>query len=243
VTYRRAADISRHQGDVDMGRLSESVDELIMRCTLGHTGVDDRFAQYWRESGWEHIPIRAVYLLPIVELDARGHLANLRRVTGGDYGNGKIVIDVERRTLDRERMATGWRWPKEQFTDMILDLAFQLKRDSAGVRFYSNKTEWETMTTTPLDAKQFGFHVAGYPFLTPQTFESMAKMLGVYQPRLPSPWLTWEAWQCASTGRLPGIAGNVDLNFIRNGVVPVPPIDPAAARVLRSARAILAEVA
>jgi GH25 family lysozyme M1 (1,4-beta-N-acetylmuramidase) len=38
---------------------------------------------------------------------------------------------------------------------------------------------------------------------------------GVSSPHVPSPWRDWSAWQYSSTGSIPGIAGNVDLSWIR----------------------------
>ena len=124
-------------------------------------------------------------------------------------------------------MAAGWRFPKEQYTWTLNALCHDLLAHTP-VRIYSNKWEWEAITLQPSWAREFGFHVAAYP----DNPDSLT-----YRPQVPAPWNDWEMWQYSSTGRLPGIAGNVDLNRER---VPVsnPPPDTLAADIASHALAI-----
>jgi GH25 family lysozyme M1 (1,4-beta-N-acetylmuramidase) len=40
---------------------------------------------------------------------------------------------------------------------------------------------------------------------------------GVDEPTLPDPWEDWSIWQYTNEGRVPGIQGNVDLNWFKKG--------------------------
>lgn len=217
--FLRSSDISRHQDDVDFQRLRPAIDEIIIRCAMGATGVDDRYAENWREAKWAGIPRRRTYFYVVTDIPWREQLANVHRVTGGDYGTGAIILDSERTASEKARIKAGWVFPKRRYTDTLLELAFQLGRE-VEVEHYSNFWEWTDMVYPDPDFRKRRFHGAGYPLSIPVTFEQMVTFLGRYQLRIPRPWsdeprLEWHGWQCASTGRLPGIAGNVDLNFIR----------------------------
>jgi len=229
MIWLRGADISRHQGPIDFLRFAPFVDELHMRATMGEIGVDDRFAEYWRESLWASIARRGFYHLPIAELGWRGQRENILRTTRGDFGNAKALFDVERRAYDRERMKAGWRFPREHFTDNLFELILRLISDGLpGARIYTNESEWIAMTTQPMEARAFGLHIAGYPSIATRTHADLERWLRTYRIRIPYPWNTlpadqqWEAWQGASTGRLPGAAGSVDLSLVRNLFAQIP---------------------
>lgn len=233
---KHGIDVSRHQGDIDWQRVAPHVDEVLIRATMGAVGVDDRYAENWREAGWAGIKAKSFYHLATSGTPWRGQRDNIARVTRGDFGAIAVVIDAERTAFDKERQANGWRFPKEQYTDDVLALADWLKGEAAGgVRIYSNKSEIEAMTTqTPLLAA-FGFHGAGYPLSTPMTFEKLELLQRTYRLAIPRPWTHADAWQGASTGRLPGIAGNVDMSLIYDDA----PVATPARAVAGYAAAIL----
>ena len=57
-----------------------------MRATLGSTGIDDRYAENWRESGWAGIPRRGIYHYFITGVSAAAQLANILAVMGATLG-------------------------------------------------------------------------------------------------------------------------------------------------------------
>lgn len=210
-------DISRHQGLIDWPRVRHEggVTYAIIRATLGAAGRDDRYAANWRESGWAGIPRRGAYHYQVTEASGPSQLENILRVTGGDFGNAPFVVDVERTAAERQAMAAGWLFPIARYTEQLRVVCFGLRERGMAVHIYSNYWEWRTITTQPAWAAEFGFHVAAYPFDPDDS---------TYRPRVPAPWVDWATWQYSSTGRVAGIAGNVDLNRER---VPAPPPVPA----------------
>lgn len=207
----RGIDISVWQGEIDWERLAPQVDELLVRATMGATGVDTRYAANWRESGWAGIARRGAYHYVTTGVPWGWQRENILRTTGGDFGNVPFTLDCERTAIERERMAAGWRFPREQYTSDLYELCESLRAEvPAGLRLYSNYYEWMTITTQPAWARDFGLHIAGYPAVVSLT----------RPPRIPPPWSTlprdeqWAAWQYTASGRLPGIAGNVDQSFV-----------------------------
>lgn len=233
MNFTRGKDLSRHQQDVDMPRLAETTDELLMRGTMGATGVDDRFAEYWRESGWAGVKTRGIYHLPIVNIPWRDQFENIKRVSRGDYGNGRFTFDYELRAIDYQAIANGWVWPKAKFTSDMFELYQAMKREGpVGFRAYGNKGTidlmFEANTTWLLEMEA---HIAAYPWTTPGvTYEQLHGLLhsGAYKIDIPYPWKALRpeqqmgAWQGAYTGRYPGVAGNVDLSLIFGPMVPAP---------------------
>lgn len=231
-------DVSRHQGSIDWQRLAPHVDEVLIRSTMGAVGVDDAYARNWRESGWAGIKRRGIYHLVTSRTPWRGQLDNLRRVTKGDYGSVGVTLDVERTSADR---ADTRPFPRQPYTDDLLELAFALKREAPAVYIYSNASEIQAMTTQPPALNLFGFHGAGYPLREPMSFERLAALWPGYRLVIPRPWTAahLRAWQGASTGRLPGIAGDVDLSLVFE-TVPPPAGDDDRRQVAEHVRAALA---
>lgn len=222
-------DVSRHQGLIDWPRVRHEggVDYAIIRATMGATGRDDRYAENWRESGWAGVPRRTIYHYQVTEASGASQLENILRTTGEDFGNEPVVVDGERTAGERGAMAAGWVFPKVRYTEQLRVVCFGLRERGARVRIYSNYWEWIAITTQPSWAAEFGFHGAGYPVIPCDL---------TYELMVPPPWTDWEMWQCSSTGRVPGIAGNVDLN--RERVAPAPPEPPATGHVARLASEI-----
>lgn len=226
-------DVSRHNGIIDWPRVRNEggVDCAIVRATLGSTGVDDRFAANWQSSGAAGISRRGVYHYVITGVPAAAQLANILATTGGDFGNEPATLDVERTRAEVQAMAAGWRFPVAAYTAMLFELAHALRMHTP-VRLYTSKWEWEAMTNRPAWAANFPLWVAGYPNDPEST---------TYRPLVPAPWADWTMWQYSSTGRVPGIAGNVDLNRERAGQPPTPPppTDTQAVAIAGHANAIL----
>lgn len=232
MNYKRGKDISRHQGDIDMPRLAETTDELLMRGTMGGTGFDERFAEYWRESSWAGVKTRGVYHLPIVNIPWRDQRENILRTTRGDFGNGKYTFDYEMRAIDLEAIRRGWRWPKEQFTHDMFELYQSLKREGpVGFRAYGNDGSISSMLLPETWLLELELHVAAYPWTRiGVTYEQLHDLqhAGTYRIVVPRPWslLPVErqiaAWQGAYTGRYGGVAGNVDLSLIYTETPPLP---------------------
>jgi len=196
---------------------------------MGSTGYDDRYAENWQGAADSGIPRVGAYHYVITNVAATSQLQNILRVTGGDFGSEPFTVDVERTNAERTAMQNGWIFPKASYTAMLAALC-QALRVYTPVRIYSSAIEWRTMTTGPLWAAGFPFHVAAYPFDPNST---------TYRPDVPYPWTDWTLWQYSSSGRVPGIVGDCDLNRERAAPPAPPPADPLAAAVAGHARSIL----
>lgn len=219
-------DVSRHNGAIDWprARAEGGVECAIIRATLGSTGVDERYAENWRESGWAGVPRRGVYHYVIAGVSAAAQVHNILAATGGDFGTEPVTLDVERTRAQVQAMKAGWQFPVAAYTAMLFELAHALRMHTP-VRLYTSKWEWLAMTTEPAWAANFPLWVAGYP-TDPES--------PTYKPAVPSPWADWSIWQYSSTGRVPGLAGDVDLSRERAAAP-----DTLAADVASHARAIL----
>jgi hypothetical protein len=232
----RGIDISRHQGTITWPLVAPHVDEVLIRATMGAVGVDPLYAANWQGAAQAGIARRGIYHLATSRTPWRGQYENVLRVTGGDFGPVAVTLDVERTAADR---ASPLPFPRQQYTDDLLELAVALRREApGGVRVYSNATEIRAMTTQVPALQLFGFHGAGYPLTTPMTFERLAQLWPAYHLVIPAPWKPEHlaAWQGAFTGRLPGIAGNVDMSLVF-AVPPAPEPVPDAAAMELAARA------
>lgn len=208
-------DISRWNGPISWGVVRDAgVECAIIRASLGSTGKDDRYETNWRESGEARIPRRGGYHYFITQISGQAQFDNIMRVTKGDFGNVPFTIDCERTKTERQKMADGWAFPKANYTEQLRVLCNLLKQRTP-IRIYSNKWEWEAITTQPIWAVEFGFHVAAYPDDPSDP---------TYKPLIPKPWTDWTLWQYSSTGSVQGINGNVDLNRERTTQSPGEPL-------------------
>lgn len=195
-------DISRHNGEPDWVRLL--VKRILIRATLGSTGVDDRYKINWRESSFYGIPERGAYHYFVTEAPPLGQVDNLIRVTDGDFGNIPVVIDCERRADEKLKP-----FDKVTYThNLQIFLVALAAKTNHPIKIYTSANEWSAITTLPAWASLYGLHVAHYN-------------LFIAEPDIPIGWSFWDWWQYSSTGRLAGLAGNVDLNRERVAVDPI----------------------
>lgn len=202
-------DVSRWQGLIDWLRVKAAgVEEVVMRCTLGSVGVDDRYVTNWNGARSAGITKRGVYHYFITGAPALAQADNILRVTHGDFGNLPLTIDCERTTREHEAMRNGWVFPRASYTAEVLKLLEALApKVTHGLQIYTSRVEWNTITTQPPWALEYPLWVAHYnPY--------------VARPDTPTGW-NYALWQYAFTGRVAGISGNVDMNR-RNPTTPTP---------------------
>jgi lysozyme len=218
-------DLSRWQGKPDWARVrAAGVTTAIMRCCTGGTGVDSEYARNWRESALAGIPRRGTYAYVITGIPAAEQVANILRVTGGDFGTEPLTLDCERTKSERDAMAGGWVFPKNAYTSMVWDMLHALTPHAPnGLRIYTSANEWAAITSQPAWAVWYPLWVAHYND-------------HVAQPDCPRGW-AWARWQYSCTGHVDGIDGAVDLNRERV-VTPVPSPDPMAPAILAHVTAI-----
>ncbi len=192
-------DVSKWQGAIDWGRVrAAGVTRVIIRATLGATGKDERFAANWAGARAAGIAERGVYHYVITGVPAAAQWANLKGVTGGDWGTLPITLDAERTTAERDAMAGGWVFPRLAYTRMLQELVGLADAGSGrNTALYTSRNEWQVVTTSPEWALTHPLHIAHY-------WAGAA-------PLCPPGW-GWTTWQYTSVGSVDGIAGHVDLS-------------------------------
>jgi lysozyme len=194
----RGCDVSRHQGLIDWRLLSTAVEVALIRASLGKGGVDDMFARNWENSASAGLVRRGVYHYYITEDNPQAQVANVFRVTQGDFGTEPFTLDCERRRDEVSKPFDKVRYSLnvKQFVD-----EWQAST-SHPLRIYTSAVEWAAITTLPLWVRSFGLHVAQYN-------------AHITEPDIPFGWADWEVWQYSASGHLPGVAASVDLNWVK----------------------------
>lgn len=185
-------DVSKWQADIDWMRVRKSgVKFAYIRVSHGLEGIDERFDENWLEAKKAKIQ-RGAYQYysisqdPILQADLM-----VERMGPLDENDLAPVIDVEDEGLGIES--------KEEYESAI---AMWLDRveEKTGVRgvVYTNQSFWRKRVNTRR------FENTGSP-LWFANYETRC-------PTLPRALTKWDIWQFSSTGKIPGIAGPVDLN-------------------------------
>lgn len=170
-----------------------------MRATLGHLGVDERYRENWNEARWAGFPSYGLYHYYITESHPLRQLDHIFRTTGGDFGNVPFTLDCERRADEKTRPFNRFAYT----TNVRLFLLGWAERTRHPIRIYTSRVEWAAITLEPEWLSEYEVHVAHYNPL-------------IAQPWLPRHVSTWAVWQYSSTGRIAGVAGDVDLNRIQS---------------------------
>ena len=195
-------DVSRYQGQIDFAKLATNeppnqVRAVISRATVGTLYGDPTF-RHNLDGAMTHIGIAGAYLVIHPDSDAKRHVDNFLRHTGGKYGNLPVAVDVE--------LALGQSASK--VTDVVVAVLEHLRQATGKLPFiYTANWFWgPNVLHTPSiwEAYKHRLWVAHYN--------------GFLKPALPAPWSSWTdaghlIHQYSDKGRLLGITANtVDLN-------------------------------
>lgn len=182
-------DVSKWQGTIDWARVKAAgVKYAFIRVSDGIATIDDKFVPNWVGAGAQGIP-RGVYQFfrphrdPIAQADiVIDHLL--------EHGLGELppVIDVEA-TNDQSPAVIAQK--VGQWIDHV--------EAALGVTpiIYTGRYFWNDNVGSSA--------FAGYPLW-------IAHYTSAACPNIPDAWGDWGFWQYSSTGRVDGIAGDVDMN-------------------------------
>ncbi len=185
-------DLSHWQGDVDFKLLRQAgVKFCFLKFTEGTTHIDKRAITYLRDARTQGLPTGAYhYYQPKYHpIDQAEHF--LLTMTGHEGREGELmlptVIDVEVRASSAT-LRSG-----------ILAFCEHVEQ-ARGVTpiIYTSPGFWRSYVGRWDECVRFPLWVAHYGTSYPSQFH---------------PWVRWHFWQYTSAGRMPGIAGNVDLNL------------------------------
>jgi GH25 family lysozyme M1 (1,4-beta-N-acetylmuramidase) len=191
LAYADGIDISHHQGTVSWSRVSSSgVTFAFMKATEGSTYADPTLRTNWAGAEQQGI-YRSAY-----------HFA--RPTTGSAVSQAKYFVSKAGTFSDKGDLPP------------VLDLEASGTLGTTALRSWVSDwlTTVERLTgRTPIIYVSPGFwegHMGNSTAF--HHYPLWVAHYGVSAPRVPGGWSTWTFWQRTSTGRVSGIAGNVDMN-------------------------------
>ena len=187
----KGIDVSYHNGTIDWKRVKQSeVEYAIIRCGYG-TNDKNQDDKKWEENVKgcidNNIPY-GVYLYSYADTveKASSEADHAIRLLQGKKLKYPVYYDLEEDKL-RDKIS------KQTIADIAQTFCDKLSAKGYTVGIYANK-DWFTNYLTDRRFNNWTKWVAQY--------NTVCNYKGKY-----------DMWQCSSTGRVPGISGNVDLNY------------------------------
>ena len=187
----KGIDVSYHNGTIDWKRVKQSeVEYAIIRCGYG-TNDKNQDDKKWEENVKgcidNNIPY-GVYLYSYADTveKASSEADHAIRLLQGKKFKYPVYYDLEEDKL-RDKLS------KQTIADIAQTFCDKLSAKGYTVGIYANK-DWFTNYLTDSRFNNWTKWVAQY--------NTVCNYKGKY-----------DMWQCSSTGRVPGISGNVDLNY------------------------------
>jgi GH25 family lysozyme M1 (1,4-beta-N-acetylmuramidase) len=193
----RGIDVSSHQPRVDWARVkADGIGFVYIKATEGVGFVDPKFGAHWAGAKSVGLP-RGAYHFARPDTGSGGTAATAKKDANAEAdaflataaprsGDLLPVLDLETAGLSPSLMvvwATAW---------------LERVRARTGVRpvLYTYPGFWSRMGNTRT-LGSYPLWIASY---------------GVSSPQVPAGWSRYTIWQYTSSGSVPGIAGNVDMN-------------------------------
>ncbi len=187
-------DVSAWQGAVDFDQVAAAGRSFVFMRVASGQNVDTRFVANWpaaRNAGLIRGVYQYFYPSRDVDLQADVLITELRNA-GYALDDLPPVLDIE--TLDgltpAEVVPLAQRWLAR------VEAALSVRPMIYTANFMSNVT---------------GTHFSSYPLWVAN--------YGVTCPLMPTGWTDWVFWQSSSTGRVPGVTGNVDTDVFNGTLI------------------------
>ena len=191
----KGIDISHWQGTIEWPRIPDEYKFAFMKATEGDGFVDDMFALNWEAAEVESRGAYHFWRYAFNGKQQAEHFFDTVNATG-DLGELPPVVDLE-----------DTRAPKGG--DIILRMRQMLQRTEElfGQKpiVYTANWWWHPWTLGNTGFGDYDLWVAHYKTVFPWS-----------QPYLPAGWDDWQAWQHSSSGSVPGVQGNCDLNIAKD---------------------------
>ena len=183
----KGIDISHYQGAVNWAKVTQNIEFVFIKATEGGTYIDPKFMANWAGAQTVGLPVGAYHFFDPGQdagLQAKHFCELLDRVTGRRL---PPMLDVE---------TTG------DVSQAMLTLRIQTWL-SAVEKHTGQKPllyTYSSFATVQRLAKKFS------------AYKLWIAQYGATTPNLCG-WPSWEFWQYSSKGKVPGITGNVDLDY------------------------------
>jgi lysozyme len=186
-------DVSNWQGSIDWDSVAASgITFAFAKASEGITFTDAWFARNWSEMSRVGL-YRGAYHFGRPAFDPvaqANHFVDVVQPVSGDL---QLVLDLE--VTDGRNPAQVWAWT-QAFANQIYQLTGRPGMVYTGYYF------WRDRVGNPADNLNLPLWIAAW---------------GVSWPLVPRAWSTWTFWQYSTTGCIPGVGGNVDLDFFNGG--------------------------
>ena len=182
-TAPEGIDVSHYQGDVDWDEVEkDSVSFAFIKASQGQNTVDSKYARN-REQVSKTGILYGIYHYLDPSVDAAAQAAHFADVSGGDFGHFPPVVDIE--AFENETAA--------EVIDVLNTFVATVEQQfGCKPMIYTSHGFWNQ-----LDDHDYG----GYRLWLADYASN---------PELPNGWSDWQFWQYQSTGKVDGVAGEVD---------------------------------
>ena len=189
----RGIDVSNWQGDIDFAKVKQSGIEIVyMKASEGINFVDKKLNQNYSRAKAQGLKIGFYhYFRPSLDSKAQArHFANAIR---GNVSDCKLALDLE----------VADNFSKSALTDKALTFINELK-SLTGLDIVVYTYTYFARTNIDSRLGVYPLWIAHY---------------GVSTPGSNPIWNSWVGFQYSSTGSVPGISGNCDMNEFKNGIL------------------------
>lgn len=185
-------DVSMWQGSIDWEAVKESgIEFVIVKATEGITYVDPTFIANWDGAKEAGLLVSAYHML-WPQFPAAKQAEHFLNTMGERKTDFPLALDVELKGAGGNIGAV--------VEEVLLALE---ARDGRVPIIYTAQSIWNTHVGWAPGWHRFSLWVADY---------------NAVAPAIPVGWDTYSFWQHSSTGKVPGISGNVDLNIFVGGL-------------------------
>lgn len=199
-TYLPGIDVSTYQGDIDWAAVASSgVKFVSIKATEGTTFLDPHLARNWAGAR-EHGLFRTAYHFAHPSLDAVAQanffVASVNAAGGFGKNTSTMQLMLDLEDADKEAPAAVWAWT-QAFLGRV-----QALTGRPGI-VYTGYYFWRDQVGNPSSNLDCPLWIAAY----------------IPKPLVPSAWPGgWTFWQHSDAGKIPGITGNVDLDYFAGSV-------------------------
>lgn len=182
-------DVSHHQGQIDWRKVHQSgIKFAFIKTTEGLTLKDSMFHTNWSGARAQKLLCGAYHFFR-PQFDPESQAQHFLDVLDFDHGELPPTLDVEvnAEVSPDDLIARAQRWLEVVETEL-----------GCQAILYTGSSFWRT---TLKNSNVFAEHPLW-----------IAHYTSAPNPIVPSAWPRWTFWQYSQTGKVEGIAGNVDLN-------------------------------
>ena len=189
----RGIDVSNWQGDIDFAKVKQSGIEIVyMKASEGINFVDKKLNQNYSRAKAQGLKIGFYhYFRP--SLDSKAQARHFANTISGKVSDCKLALDLE----------VADNFSKSALTDKALTFINELK-SLTGLDIVVYTYTYFARTNIDSRLGVYPLWIAHY---------------GVSTPGSNPIWNSWVGFQYSSTGSVPGISGNCDINEFKNGIL------------------------